>query len=1225
MKIFVASSAELRDERMELVDLMLDLNDELEGQATKLKPVLWEFMDSSMGTKRKEDEYLEKLRECEICLVLFWKTLGNYTVEELDEAVAEMNAGKLPKKVVALFKEPADGIKSDLDDFKRSFSHKYPSIPVKKFQNMKELRELATNIVKEAGSFSNSPKEQDETRAHSCLKTIKVMIAAPDELHREKMDFSGLVESLNEVLEQRGIELKRVKWNPEVDGSLEDYQAKLHDCEMCLTLYWRDLVGNSQDELDSAYRELGDNNNPRKLYVFFKEPSDGITELLREFKASFETKYGYFYCKFENVDTMNLHFILQFEAYQNDLQRDFVKVSKGKVMVGGKEMVDLQNVPFAALNKEYQRLQKELAELDNQLADAKERYIANPDNEVLEKDFVDAMSKRDDKAKELEKYQNHLYDIALNFAKISEERYSERIRLAREQFEKGNNIEADEILNMAEMKREAERESEQFEQSKNNLELKVEEFRLKADTVMLNTSLSIPNRFSTACDAFQEAIRIAKKINYDTIKYAKILFDYAQLLQEFKKLYEAVNYYKESLGLFRRLAKDNPAAYMDDVACTLNNLANLHSALNRPVEAEAEYKEALEICWELAKDNPAAYIDIVAQILNNLAILYAKLNRFDEAEEEYKVALEIRRRLARDTPALYTDKVAESLNNLGNLHKNLNRYDEAEAEYKEALEIRRRLVNDNPGAFMYDVFTTLNNMGLLHSDTNRYDEAEAEYKEALEISRGLAKDNPAAYMGDVAITLNNLAILHSYTNRYGEAEAEYKEALETYRKLVKKNPDAYMDYVATTLNNFADLHNTLNRYDEAEAEFKEALETYRGLAKDNPATYLAKVAMTLHNLGFLHFNLNRDGDAEAEYKEALEIRRGLAKDNSNVYIDKVAQTLYALALLHYCLNRHDEAEAEYKEALETYKGLAKNNSCVYIDKVAQTLHNLGLLHFNLNRPVEAEAEYKEALEIYRGLTKINPVEYTGYVAKTLHDLGLLHFTLNRHVEAETEYKEALEIYMGLTKINPVEYTGYLAKTLHDLGLLHFNLNRHVEAEEEYKEALEIYRGLTKINPVEYTGYVAKTLHDLGLLHYSLIRNAAKTLYDLGLPYFNLYRFGEAEAEYKEALEIWRRLVKDNSDKYKGYMADSYYGLALLYASLKLYSKTIASINKAIAIMPENAKFYDIKGEILLINDDDQGAVAMWRKVIELDPDFLSKYNGETELHRQLKEKGLIEN
>ena len=44
-----------------------------------------------------------------------------------------------------------------------------------------------------------------------------------------------------------------------------------------------------------------------------------------------------------------------------------------------------------------------------------------------------------------------------------------------------------------------------------------------------------------------------------------------------------------------------------------------------------------------------------------------------------------------------------------------------------------------------------------------------------------------------------------------------------------------------------------------------------------------------------------------------------------------------------------------------------------------------------------------------------------------------------------------------------------------------------------------------------------------------------------------------------------------------------------------------------------------------MNSDEQGDIAMWLKVMELDPDFLSKHNGETELHHQLKEKGWLMN
>ncbi len=146
-RIFIASSGELKQERMELVDLLQDLNDEVEEQGTKFKPVLWEYMDSSMGVQRKEDEYLEKLRDSEICLVLFWRTMGEYTVEELDVAEAEIQAGRLPKQVYVLFKEPCDGISSELAEFKGSFSQKYQKIPLFSFNDAKSLRNKVSALL----------------------------------------------------------------------------------------------------------------------------------------------------------------------------------------------------------------------------------------------------------------------------------------------------------------------------------------------------------------------------------------------------------------------------------------------------------------------------------------------------------------------------------------------------------------------------------------------------------------------------------------------------------------------------------------------------------------------------------------------------------------------------------------------------------------------------------------------------------------------------------------------------------------------------------------------------------------------------------------------------------------------------------------------------------------------------------------------------------------------
>lgn len=146
IRAFIASSSELKCVRMELVDLMQDMNDDLEERNIKLKPVLWEYMDSSMRSERKEDEYLVKLRECEICIVLFWQILGEYTVEELNVAVLEMKNGRFPKEVHVLFKEPAENASEELISFKKGFSYTYALDQIV-FENAKILRKQVEKLL----------------------------------------------------------------------------------------------------------------------------------------------------------------------------------------------------------------------------------------------------------------------------------------------------------------------------------------------------------------------------------------------------------------------------------------------------------------------------------------------------------------------------------------------------------------------------------------------------------------------------------------------------------------------------------------------------------------------------------------------------------------------------------------------------------------------------------------------------------------------------------------------------------------------------------------------------------------------------------------------------------------------------------------------------------------------------------------------------------------------
>ena len=112
---------------------------------------------------------------------------------------------------------------------------------------------------------------------------------------------------------------------------------------MCLVLYWKRFRIYTKIELDTAYTELKAGNNPKKLYVYFKHPSEP-TEELKKFKGTFQDNYGHFFTSFENFDTLKAHFQLQFMEYQSHTLQNqkAIEVKDGKVVAGdiGKEGKD---------------------------------------------------------------------------------------------------------------------------------------------------------------------------------------------------------------------------------------------------------------------------------------------------------------------------------------------------------------------------------------------------------------------------------------------------------------------------------------------------------------------------------------------------------------------------------------------------------------------------------------------------------------------------------------------------------------------------------------------------------------------------------------------------------------------------------------------------------------------------------------------------------------------
>lgn len=76
------------------------------------------------------------------------------------------------------------------------------------------------------------------------------------------------------------------------------------------------------------------------------------------------------------------------------------------------------------------------------------------------------------------------------------------------------------------------------------------------------------------------------------------------------------------------------------------------------------------------------------------------------------------------------------------------------------------------------------------------------------------------------------------------------------------------------------------------------------------------------------------------------------------------------------------------------------------------------------------------------------------------------------------------------------------------------------------------------------------------------------------------------------------------------MGDAYNSLSYKYFDRGEINKALETIDKAIAIEPDVANYYDSKGEFLYRKGDKAGAMKMWEKVISLDPDFPKKQNSQ---------------
>jgi hypothetical protein len=119
IKVFLASSEELKEDRVHFGDLVRQLNDIFGKRGIEIKLLKWEDFNAAYTGMRKQDEYNEQIYGSDIFIALFHHKAGKFTLEEVNCAIEHFKKAHLPN-IYIYMKELDDDedVTQDLKQFK---------------------------------------------------------------------------------------------------------------------------------------------------------------------------------------------------------------------------------------------------------------------------------------------------------------------------------------------------------------------------------------------------------------------------------------------------------------------------------------------------------------------------------------------------------------------------------------------------------------------------------------------------------------------------------------------------------------------------------------------------------------------------------------------------------------------------------------------------------------------------------------------------------------------------------------------------------------------------------------------------------------------------------------------------------------------------------------------------------------------------------------------------
>ena len=716
--VFLASSDELKNDRNSFHSLVASLDEIFEPRGYRIRCRRWEDFSAFCTGTRTQDDYNRIVRASDICICMFHRKAGEYTIEEFNQALDEYVKNQSHPKTFVYIRALIEGemedealkrFKEDLFDRVGHYWCNYATDDAMKLHFVMQLERIIPSVSGNAsvteGNHFKIENGVVSLYGHKIAELDNLSFAA------ENPEYLSLKESIARL----NTEIARLRATgvAELQPIIDEKQAELYKKRESLNRLESQLF-----DLALSINKLIGSGTPvseRKrlaIEMFERGNSKGVVEILNE------------------------------KDIAADAAQARKEIEQGKLLVdSGRSLIEAGLQKTRSLAEEYVLRAKALM---TDYAEPRRFELAC-----------------------------HAYEqgIELIRANLSEE------ELAKSLFEYGHFLQTNKRYDLAEARY---RENLDIYQRLEVISPQAYEPGLATTQNNLGLLYSDTQCYGESEEMYLSAVEIYQRLTIANPQVYEP--DLARAQNNLGNLYRDTQRYKESeemylsaVEIYQRLSVANPQVYEPDLAMVQNNLGLLYSDIQRYEDSEKMHLSAVEIYRRLAAANPQVYEPDLAETQNDLGILYSDTRRYEESEEMYLSAMEIRRRLAVANPQVYEPGLARTQYNLGCLYSDTRRYEESEKMYLSAMEIRRRLAVANPQVYEPDLADTQYNLGCLYYNIQRYEESGEMYLSALKVYQRLTVADPQVYEPYLVRACNNLSFLFLAQGNFEEAERYARE------------------------------------------------------------------------------------------------------------------------------------------------------------------------------------------------------------------------------------------------------------------------------------------------------------------------------------------------------------------------------------------------------------------------------------------------------------------